>query len=392
MEMERSRWGLGDEQATLSKVREHLSEMHQELNIKPKGQLLRYKLIMDMLKAKFNPEFGLGSALAGDYHKGLSVICFAPYTPTELSAHRTKREAQQMSSANRRYEEAKEIINKKGKAPPSTYENVCAMVEGFWGFVTTYFGEDSNIAVDYSRVHQLLGEMKDTHYDVEAVNWRVITWVMINEARQHFNTIVTEENLLQRRGLPVSNVTPVMIHLNTWKHLPDVRGMPAEWYGQNNYQREREAKRGDRYKRKRDWDNQSTDEEEERWNYPGGSEWYNQSDEEDYGRQAEENRRGMILHEETNPQVQEMMQDYYKQYNFIMGGAICIKAGVKLEDLGIGNACLSYILGKCTKKGCTKTRWHPRAFDASPEEVESLCDKLKRGVDAMTRPKRRRKW
>ena len=64
--------------------------------------------------------------------------------------------------------------------------------------MATYFGKDSNIAEDYSGVYQLLGEMKDTHYDVEAVNWRVITWVMINEACQHFNTIVTEENLLQR--------------------------------------------------------------------------------------------------------------------------------------------------------------------------------------------------
>ena len=32
----------GDEQASLSKMREHLSETQQELNIKPKGQLLRY--------------------------------------------------------------------------------------------------------------------------------------------------------------------------------------------------------------------------------------------------------------------------------------------------------------------------------------------------------------
>ena len=100
----------------------------------------------------------------------------------------------------------------------------------------------------------------------------------------------------------------------------------------------------------------------------------------------------MTPHRETNPQVQEMMKEYYKQYNFILGGAICTKAGVTLEDLGIGNACLSYILGKCTRKGCTQSRWHPRAFDASPEEVRSLCDKLKRGVDAMTRPKRRRRW
>ena len=46
-----------------------------------------------MLKGKFNPECGMGSALAGDYHKGLSVICFAPHTSTERTAIRTKQEA-----------------------------------------------------------------------------------------------------------------------------------------------------------------------------------------------------------------------------------------------------------------------------------------------------------
>ena len=62
------------------------------------------------------------------------------------------------------------MISKKGKAPPSTYEGVCTMAEGFWGFVATYFGKDSNVTKDYCTVHQLLGEMTDTHYNVEAVN------------------------------------------------------------------------------------------------------------------------------------------------------------------------------------------------------------------------------
>ena len=74
--------------------------MHQELGIKPKGQLLQYELFVEMLKGRFNPQFGLGSALQGDYHKGLSVLCFAPYTPKERSAHRNEHKARQMPSAN----------------------------------------------------------------------------------------------------------------------------------------------------------------------------------------------------------------------------------------------------------------------------------------------------
>ena len=45
----------GDEHATLSKAREHLSEVHQELGIKPKERLLQYQLFVEMLKGRFNP-------------------------------------------------------------------------------------------------------------------------------------------------------------------------------------------------------------------------------------------------------------------------------------------------------------------------------------------------
>ena len=45
-----------------------------------------------------------------------------------------------MSSANRKYDEAKDMIAKKGKAPPDTYQGVCDMVAGFWRLSATYFG------------------------------------------------------------------------------------------------------------------------------------------------------------------------------------------------------------------------------------------------------------
>ena len=76
----------GDEHATLVKAREHLNEVYKELGIKFKGQLLQYELFKQMLEGKFNwfnPTFGLGNALPGDYHKGLSCMCCAPYTPRE---------------------------------------------------------------------------------------------------------------------------------------------------------------------------------------------------------------------------------------------------------------------------------------------------------------------
>ena len=61
------------------------------------------------------------------------------------------------------------------------------------------------------------------------------------DARQFFNTYVTEENLLKGRGIPLSNMTAVAIHLKIYKNIPEVTGMPVEWYGQSNYPREQEA-------------------------------------------------------------------------------------------------------------------------------------------------------
>ena len=97
-------------------------------------------------------------------------------------------------------------------------------------------------------------------------------------------------------------------------------------------------------------------------------------------------------HSETHPKVKQMMDPYYKQYEWIMGREICEEAGVTFRDLDLGNVCLNYILGKCTFPGCGRGngRRHPRMNDASDAQVATLCIKLKPGVDAMTRQRRRR--
>ena len=98
----------------------------------------------------------------------------------------------------------------------------------------------------------------------------------------------------------------------------------------------------------------------------------------------------MTPHDETHPQVMEMMWEYYKLYDHISGRQICHKAGIKKHELNLGKACLNHILGKCNTEGCTDESWHPNAADAHPEEVNELCNKLRRGVDEMTRVKRHR--
>ena len=63
------------------------------------------------------------------------------------------------------------------------------------------------------------------------------------------------------------------------------------------------------------------------------------------------------------------------------------KVGMRLHDLNLGRPCLDHILSKCSREGYTETRWHPKVADAYPEEVNKLCNKLRRGVGKMTQVK-----
>ena len=264
----------GDESATMDKVQEHLEEVGEELRVDPAGQLLPYDLIKDMLDGNFVPTTGLGDVLAEDFHKGFTCIRCAPYTPTERSEYKREQEAHKMSSGNVRFEEAKDMLAKKGKAPPNDYQAVKDMVAGFWRLAATYFGENSNLATDYECVYKLLKLMTNTHFEVSAASWHAFTWLASNNDCQYCNTRVTERQLMDGIGLPESNMRAIAQHLKTFKTVPRVVGMPYEWSNAGSSQKGKVVSRN---KRERTWDDLSSDEGEERWRHPGGSEWDDQS-------------------------------------------------------------------------------------------------------------------
>ena len=81
-------------------------------------------------------------------------------------------------------------------------------------------------------------------------------------------------------------------------------------------------------------------------------------------------------------------------FDHIKGKQVCEKAGIELKDLRLGRVCLNHILGKCTQNDCTthpRNRIHAKGSDAKPEQVVALCDKLRRGVNELTRAKRHTK-
>ena len=107
-----------------------------------------------------------------------------------------------------------------------------------------------------------------------------------------------------------------------------------------------------------DWYTQSGN-EDTTWNGgrgPGERARREDRDEQKRGRQGEEGQQGMTPHNDTHPQVMEMMWEYYKQFDYIMGRQICHKAGIRIQDLKLGRACLNFILGGCNKEGCTERR------------------------------------
>ena len=98
----------------------HLTEMGEQLGVKPRGQLITYGMLTDMLDGKFTPMWGINEALRGDYYLGISAIRFAEHTPREIEEHTKERQAQDASKNTRSLAEAREIQGKKPKALPNT--------------------------------------------------------------------------------------------------------------------------------------------------------------------------------------------------------------------------------------------------------------------------------
>ena len=176
-----------------------------------------------------------------------------------------------------------------------------------------------------------------------------LSWHMLNNDAQYWSVRTNANDLFEENNLPRSTLQLIMPGLKINKELRTPVGITKEWRAAPVFkkrEREQEHHRG-------------------------------------FGEIG-----GMIPHDETHPKVKKMMREYYNMFDYIMGSAICTKAGIHISELGLENVCLNYILGKCTMEGCTQQRTHPRADEATEEQVNQLCNKLSRGVNELTRAKR----
>ena len=281
------------------------------------------------------------------------------------------KKAQGESEATRTLRESEEIAAAGARRTPSTYADICAATEAYYCIVHTLFTADSELTKDYEMLHDTLQSLLADKDSVSAQTWRTLSWKMICNDAQYFAVLTSSEDVYNEENLPRSVLHFTIPSLRSDLALTMPANIPRQWTGGK-----RKKNPTNEWDVHDEWEKegeQSNDSESEGW-----------SDVED-GKQG-----WMTPHSETHPKVKEMMREYYDKFDYIMGSSICHEAGIRPADLKLGKACLNYILGLCTKRGCTRHRRHPRASDATDHEVTQLCKKLKKGVDILTGAKRRR--
>ena len=81
-----------------------MAKVGQELGLRPKGQLVPYKLYIEMLDGDFTPNWSVDELLSSDYHQGLTALRFAQYLPGEISSYIKDIKAHEMSKGTRTFD------------------------------------------------------------------------------------------------------------------------------------------------------------------------------------------------------------------------------------------------------------------------------------------------
>ena len=360
----------------LKKAEKYLTEVGEKLGLHPKGQLIHNELYVELLEGKFCPNWAISEMTPSDYHQGLTALRFGQYMPEEIGDYLTDIEAHEMSKPTRTLDQARQMLGKKPRAPPDTYDSVCNMVCGAARFYATWFGETAPITIDYLTLYALLRGMVNFESAVATTSWLSLGWLLGNNDRQYFSVRVDEETLRTYRGLPVSNVSEEVRRLRVYKSLPRLSGVPHDWYASRK-RGERDNERRQPYQGDRERNQTGRD-------YQGGRDGKRQ--------RFDDRQQSMTPNNDTHPKIMDMMKEYYEMYPDIYGRRICEKAGVKIGDLKLGKVCLNHILGKCNFNECATKyqRQHPKGTTGTQKEVDFICGKLRSGVDAMVRAKRGR--
>ena len=147
-------------------------------------------------------------------------------------------------------------------------------------------------------------------------------------------------------------------HLKTFKTVPEVVGMPQEWFSANRNKNGRDKEQ--RNPRHQEGRNKRKREDDWKWGASG---------------------EPMKPLEDTHPTIKRMMEPYYQKFDHVKGTMICTAAGIHIRDLNLKGACLNHILGGCGLHGCE--RRHPPASSATQGQVKFICEKLQPGIDSL---------
>ena len=111
-------------------------------------------------------------------------------------------EAVAATSGTRTYAEAKHFSKKDPRQPARGYYSLLANLTTYCILLRTLFGKKSSAYKGTWAVRRTMKQLEQKQSDFSAMYCKQITWAILDDSRQYFNTILTMDDFLeyQRTG------------------------------------------------------------------------------------------------------------------------------------------------------------------------------------------------
>ena len=268
-------------------IEAELNATATRLNLRLTGLNVTPDFARAMLKGQVIPT-GATRPVARSVHKGISHLSFLPWTAVEREEYTRKQRAKEESKGTRSFDQAEELESLGSREAPSTYNLSCRCIEGYLVWCETWLTAKSDLTSQYWDLHETMLSLADEEHNITTQTWLNLSWMLLINNYQFFAIKTSLDDLYSKERLPTSVLHPVMQSLRLFNTVQTPACLPSEWLLAVSKKRKREISREEKI---------------------GGFEG------------------GIIPHDETHPKVKEMMREYYSLHDYIMGKAICTKAG-----------------------------------------------------------------
>lgn len=355
-----------------------------------KGVYFEKATMDEMVKLEFNP--GAATAYFATAEKGISILTVRPRKGNETADIRSKEQAMRLTEKNYTLTDALGLTRKDPRPPASTYLELVRDVGTFCALVRTLFGDRCDYFLNLVDLWAMLNSehvyAKSDQFSPLMV--RQITWAVIEDSRQFFFKVMTEEELARGNArFPTSHLMNI-IGTDVAKGVEIRLGnFPDKW--------KVEAAAGQRTSGRQGFQTLAGQVRPFPNSMGGGQQptgtppLFPPLPVQSSGTERPVN----IRQDDVHPQIRSMMEEYIRHFRSVQFRALCRAAGVAEADLpveakyvhnGKNLLCYSYVLGKCNGKYCGRAQdGHAAANTLSNSFVEQLCQKLRPGVETRRR-------